>query len=164
MKIYDFNDYDRYNSLKISPALWFWVAYSMRHGLLLFGLSISSFPHAIDWMNEFTEETYWAYFLCSIPGVFLLIATINRVPKAGVVMRWIWHNGRNLLASSLALHLMVSLTLTATNPNWHLSASQIIFFLFDVIGFIYLFRSQRVKDVFADFPPIEPVNNMGKPE
>lgn len=152
MNIYGFNDYDRYNSLKMSPALWFWVVYSMRHGLLLLGLSISSFSHSIDWMSEFTDEAYWAYFLCGIPGVLLLVAMSSRAPKAGKAIRWIWHNGRNLLASSLALHLMVSLTLAAMSPRWQLSAPQTIFILFDAIGFIYLYRSQRVKDVFADFP------------
>jgi len=157
MNIYGLDDYDSYNSLKMSPALWFWVVFSMRHGLLLLGLSITSFSHSTDLMNEFTSETHWAYFLCGIPGVLLLIATINRLPKAGKVMRRIWYSGRNLLASSLALHLIVSLNFVLTKPNWQLSAPQAIFFLFDVIGFIYLYRSQRVKDVFADFPPAEPV-------
>lgn len=156
MNIYEFNDYNKYNSLKMSSALWLLIAYSMRHGLLLLGLSISNFSHSIEWMSKFTDETHWAFFVCGIPGFFLLIATSNRVPEAGKVMRWIWHKGRNLLALSLALHLTVSLTLTAMNPNSHLSASQIILFLFDVIGFIYLYRSQRVRDVFADFPSIEP--------
>ena len=164
MNIYGFDDYDRYHSLKMSSALWFWVVYSMRHGLLLLGLSMSSFSHSIEWMNDFTNETHWAYFLCGIPGVFLLIAIINRTPKAGRVMRWIWRNGRNLLASSLALHLIVSLILAVMNSRWQLSVSQIIFILFDAIGFIYLYQSQRAKDVFADFPPAGSGNNTGKPE
>lgn len=159
MNIYDFNDYDRHNSLKMSPALWFWVIFSMRHVLLLLGLSVTSLSHSTDLMNEFTSETHWAYFLCGIPGVLLLIATNNRLPKAGKVMRWIWHNGRNLLASSFALHMIVSLALAVMKPNWQLSVPQAILFLFDVIGFVYLYRSQRVNDVFADFPLAEPVDN-----
>jgi len=164
MNIYGFDDYDSHHSLKMSSALWFWVVYSMRHGLLLLGLSMSSFSHSTEWMNDFTNETHWAYFLCGIPGVFLLIAIINRTPKAGRAMRWVWRNGRNLLASSLALHLIVSLTLAVMNSRWQLSASQIIFILFDAIGFIYLYRSQRAKDVFADFPPAGASDTTGKPE
>lgn len=164
MNIYGFDDYDRYHSLKMSSALWFWVVYSMRHGLLLLGLSMSSFSHSIEWMDDFTNETHWAYFLCGIPGTLLLIAIINRTPKAVRVMRWIWRNGRNLLVASLALHLIVSMSLAVTNQKWQLPVSQTIFFLFDAIGFIYLYKSQRVKDVFADFPPAEPNGNTGKPE
>jgi hypothetical protein len=45
-------------------------------------------------------------------------------------------------------------------PNWQLSVPQSMLFLFDVIGFIYLYRSQRAIDVFADFPPAELVNKL----
>lgn len=157
MNIYSFNDYDKYNSLKAPFVLFLLIAYSMRHGLLWLGVSTVSFSDAIELMNDFTDETYCAYFLCGIQGVILLIALINRQPKAGKIIRWIWRNGKNLLASSLALHLIVSTTLAISNPMRHLSASQTMFFLFDVIGFIYLYRSQRMRDIFADFPSTEPI-------
>ncbi len=150
MNVYGFDDYNQHGSLRVSGWMWFWIIYSMRHAILWLGLSISHTPDMID---ELTEETHWAYLLCGIPGLMLMVDAGFRIPDAGVFPRWIWRNGGRLLIATLVLHILIVVGLGLSKPVWEISGSQILFFAIDALGLRFALKSQRVKDVFADFPP-----------
>ncbi len=149
MNIYGFDDYNQQGSLRVSGWMWFWFIYSLRHAILWLGLSIAHSPGMLD---EFTNETHWAYLLCGIPSLVLLSNIGFRIPNSGVIPRWIWKNGRWLLASSILLHVVIAIGFGLIKPEWHISVEQILFFTLDALGLRFIFKSQRVKDVFADFP------------
>lgn len=129
--------------------MWFWLIYSLRHAILWLGLSIA---HSHSMLDELTNETHWAYLLCGIPSLVLLADVGFRIPNSGGLARWIWRNGRWLLASSILLHVVIAIGLGLIKPEWHIPIEQILFFTLDALGLRFIFKSQRVKDVFADFP------------
>ncbi|MFA7241481.1 MAG: DUF2919 family protein [Sulfuricellaceae bacterium] len=149
MNIYDFEDYNQRGSLRVSGGMWFWLFYSLRHALVWLGLSIS---HTPDMIYDLTDETHWAYLLCGIPVAMLLADAGFRAPDAGELARWTWKNGRWLMASSILLHLVIAVGLDLMKPEWTVSIGKILFFALDALGLWFIFTSQRVKDVFADFP------------
>jgi len=153
MKVYDFHDYNDSGILKVPVSIWLLLIYSMRHALLLAGLSVTSFSHAIDLMGDFTDETHWLFFLCGLPGLLFFVIFINRTPKAGTAFRWAWQRGRGVLASALILHLVISISFVVKKPVWILSLSHLML-LVDFAWLVFLYRSERVKDVFADFPAL----------
>lgn len=149
MNVYGFDDYNQQGSLRVSGWMWFWIIYSMRHAILWLGLSIA---HSPDVMDELTDESHWAYLLCGIPGLMLLVDAGFRIPQAGAFPRWVWRNGRWLLVVSIILHVLIVAGMALGKPNWQLSTSQFIFFAIDFFGLRFALKSQRVRDVFADFP------------
>lgn len=149
MNIYGFDDYNQRGSLRVSGWMWFWIFYSLRHAILWLGLSIA---HSPDMIDELTDETHWAYLLCGIPGLMLLVDTGFRISDSGAFARWIWKNGRWLMASSFLLHVVIAAGIGLMKPEWHVSTAQMLFFTLDALGLRFIFKSSRVKDVFADFP------------
>lgn len=149
MNIYGFDDYNQRGSLRVSGWMWFWLFYSLRHAIMWLGLSIA---HTPDMIYDLTDETHWAYLLCGLPVAMLLAVSGFRVPDTGAFARWLWKNGRWLMVSSILLHLAIALGVGLMKPEWTVSTGQTMFFVLDALGLRFIFRSQRVKDVFADFP------------
>lgn len=146
---YSFSDFDDNGTLRVSVPMWLWIVYSLRHAILWLGLSISRSP---DLLGELTDDTHWIFLLCGIPALLLMIDTGFRVGEAGKVPRWIWRNGRWLLAASILFHILAVVGVGVTKPEWQITVSQVVFFALDGLGLWFALTSQRVKDVFADFP------------
>jgi len=149
VNVYSFSDYDSNGTLRVSPWMWFWIIFSMRHVILWLGLSIS---HTMDMMDDLTNETHWAFLLCGIPPLILLLDAGFRVPEAGRLPRRIWHSGRWLLLAAIILHVLIAIGVGMTKPEWQVSLTQMLFLGLDVLGLRFVFKSPRVRDVFADFP------------
>ena len=147
MGTYSFHDYNKYFSLKVPLLLWFLIFYSLRHALLLL-----VFAPTLQTVDALTDETQWAYYMCSIPAILLLAALSNRVPSAGKITRGIWQQGKHLLEVSLLLHLGINILLSLLKPVWHPSLTQTLLLLIDVSGLVYLHKSRHVHDLFVDFP------------
>jgi hypothetical protein len=151
---YGFSDFDDHGTLRVSLPMWLWILYSLRHAILWLGLSISRSP---DMLEELTDETHWAFMLCGVPALLLLLDAGFRVADAGRVPRWIWRNGRSLLVAAFLLHVVIAVAIGLTKPSWQFSISQVVVFVLDVLGLRFALNSSRVRDVFADFPEPNPV-------
>lgn len=102
------------------------------------------FAKGYDWMN----------FVVEAPAVLVMLALSARLPKAGKVVRAIWHRGRELLTVAAIGNLVVVV----------IQAFQIESFRFDsqwsalLMSFLHLWVIARiwvssiVKQVFSEFP------------
>jgi len=156
MNIYNFHDYSDSGNLKVSFPMWLLMLFSLRHILLLVGLSITSFSHAIELMGRFTNETHWVYFISDIPGLLVLVAAFNRNACSGYAFSWIWQRGRPLLATALTLHIAMYVYFAGLKPAWHPSITESILLL-DIVGLIFIYKSRRMSDVFLDHSPVNTV-------
>ena len=146
---YDLYSYDENLVLRVPPLLIAAIYWSIHHVfLLVLGASSNSgevFGLVLDYSGS-------ALFLISdVPGVLVLFARINRTSDAGAKVRWIWHHGLALLVLGL------SMSAAATSYYYHREIVNIenpgFFLLIADVGIVlYLLFSRRVKDVFADFP------------
>lgn len=149
MENYAFSDYDADGTLRVSVPMWLLIFYSLRHAIVWLGLSISRSP---DLLEDLTNETHWAFLLCGVPALMVLVAAGSRIASAGNFPRWIWRNGRWLLAASILLHVAIAVGVGLTKPNWHFSVSQAVSFALDALALRFALSSPRVRDAFADFP------------
>jgi cell division protein FtsW (lipid II flippase) len=93
--------------------------------------------------------------LAALPAIAVIIASVQRSPTAGSQTRWLWRNGRWFLLGSALANLAIAL-LPIKDGLYALSTLDVL--QFSVISYIlvYLFRSERVRDTFADFPAPPP--------
>lgn len=156
---YRFSDYNDDGVLKVPFLLWCALLYLSRH-LLFLGLGgFSSFmmTRMGGGMADFSHlHSHPLSLLASLPAVTVAIVGLRRSPGAGRAIRVIWQRGHVLLVIAALLDLGLFLL------NWYLHPVQMNQWLIagavmDSYILAYLWRSQRVRDTFADFP--EPVLN-----
>ncbi len=152
--VYDIDAYTDAGTLKIALTLWLVMAYLGRHLLFIAIGGLSTFAgrkfsaSAIDYSPLFSNETL---LLASLPAIFLIVVAFCRVPSAGAAARTIWRNGRSILVASVILDLLIAWMISPKQLQ-AIGALQVAFVILDVYVLIYLFRSTRVRDTFADFP------------
>jgi hypothetical protein len=96
----------------------------------------------------------------AIPVIALFYALLHRVPDAGPRIRWVWRNGKHLILTSALLNSV--LILITTTPLDTVAGKLLIGFLvLNVVIVIYVYRSEVVTDVFAEFP--DPPEQSDKP-
>jgi hypothetical protein len=146
---YRFEDYNQYNVLKIPLMLVLTSIYLLKQLVIFILPMISAIPVLVKFAHQhFTI----ALLLSSLPVIPVLIAMLMRAPKTkSTLIRWIWQNSRLFLLSSLALEIL-SIVLYVVFEIKKFNEVSLIFLYIDAILIIYLFKSQRVRDVFAEFP------------
>lgn len=148
------DDYNHQDVLRL-PA---WVGLAMVYLNKYLILFIIPFVPRMRVGNDlnFLQEVAFLRFdvgliLAGLPALAVLVATIRRVPTAGRLPQWIWHQGRPLLTISalgeLAL-LMVYVLLERREFDSMLAA----FAYVDLMIVFFLWRSRRVVDAFREFP------------
>jgi hypothetical protein len=161
-KIYTFSDYDKYMSLKPDFEMWLIMAYFLRPFVMKISTiqmgrgtksaSVSGLKDMV-YPNDFG---FFIAFLATIPVILLLVAYMKRKPGASELVRKIWRNGRNLLVVTATLNVIiifVPFLLDLTHSINMLGWAQLAIAIFIIF---YLYKTQRVKDVFADFPKDDP--------
>ena len=77
-----------------------------------------------------------------------------RRPDSKDVYRWIWRNGRYLIFSSVALYLgIVTLHNGPILSNY--AAIKWVMIGGNAVVAFYVWRSQFIRDLFEEFPPLE---------
>ncbi|MCV6638879.1 DUF2919 family protein [Candidatus Albibeggiatoa sp. nov. NOAA] len=156
---YSFEDFNKYNVLKVPFTLKLTTVYLLKHFFLAFIPMLALLPKMrmkdmADMLIEFAHTVTTTELLIScIPAMFVFGAMGRRLPfvEEGSWYRKIWKNGRILLLLSVGLELLffsVYLFLGIKPINEYTLG---LLYL-DVMIVLYLLRAQRVKDVFAEFP------------
>jgi hypothetical protein len=149
---YRFEDYNEYNVLKIPLTLILTTLYLLKQIVIFILPMVSSIP----FLTKFAHLHFdLALLLLSIPAILVLISMIRRVPKTRLrLIRWSWHWGRFLLLSTLFLEIgFIILYLVLGIKKFN--EVTLIFLYLDAVLIFYLMKSQRVRDVFAEFPTKE---------
>jgi len=156
---YSFEDFNKYNVLKVPFTLRLTVIYLLKHFFLAFIPLLAILPKMrmkdmADILLEFAHNVTTTELLIScIPAMLVFGAMGRRLPfiEDGSLYRKIWRNGRILLLASVGLELLffsVYLLLGIKPINEYTLGLVYL----DVMIALYLFRAQRVKDVFTEFP------------
>jgi hypothetical protein len=151
---YDFASYDDNLCLKPPVLLWLVVIYLARAAVIPFLGGVASSNGSAD-AASLTRGLFSPLdFAPAVIAVILPIAYLRRVPRASGFWRRLWSYGRWILASSAAADLAISLyrmMQTGMDESWR-PQWQFLGCAVDVYIILYLLRSERLRDVFADFP------------
>ena len=157
-KVYPFSAYDQYMSLKLDSTMWLIMAYFLRPfilGISTFQMGRGAKSDSVSGLKDLVYPNDFGFFLAfvaTIPVLILIFAYAKRKPGAADYVKSIWHNGRKLLVAAAALNViiifvpfLIHITHSINIYGWGQLAV--------AVGIIiYLYRSKRVTDTFADFP------------
>jgi tetratricopeptide (TPR) repeat protein len=150
---YPARHYDDQLSLKIPIFLWLALIYGVRHFFLIAATKLMPLETLqIPWIYL---QAHMQLISCDLPVLLVLLATGHRIPSAIRLMRWLWLNGKSILAMSYLLSLSGFIYLnfdTLSTPNaeeWFFTA---LIVMTDMAVLIWLMRSSLVSDIFAEFP------------
>lgn len=160
-KLYSFNDYDKYMSLKLDFELWLIIVYFLRPFIMQVSTiqmgrgaksdSVSGLKDLV-YPNDFG---FFLAFLATIPVLLLIMVYIKRKPGASGWVRRIWHKGKQLLLATAVLNMIIifiPFLMDLTHKINMLGWGQLAIAAYIVF---YLYTTQRVTDTFADFPKDE---------
>jgi len=150
---YQPDDYDEHLCLKLPLGFWLSVLFLLRP-FVVFLASVSNSADRFGMLNTIYPDHRGAmsHAAAAIPAFALLLIYTRRAPTAGELLRRLWRHGRALLATSALLNL----AFLGAAPIVLQQKMTPIIGLQWVLSFIvlyYLFRSQRIADCFAEFPP-----------
>ena len=160
-KLYSFNDYDKYMSLKLDFELWLIIVYFLRPFIMKISTiqmgrgaksdSVSGLKDLV-YPNDFG---FFIAFLATIPVLLLIMVYMKRKPGASGWVRKIWHKGKQLLLATAVFNMVIifiPFLMDLTHKINMLGWGQLAIAAYIVF---YLYTTQRVKDTFADFPKDE---------
>lgn len=149
---YDHLRYNRYYVLKPNLLLLAIIAYLLKDVFIGLIVAASMFKARGGDVGALVSISSPRMMFGAIPAVALFYALVNRTPDAGPRIRWIWRNGKHMiLASVIANSILILLSPTQLGS---LAGMVLVgFLLINVVIVIYVYRSEMVSDVLAEFPP-----------
>ncbi|MBE9561832.1 MAG: DUF2919 family protein [Proteobacteria bacterium] len=150
MTKYSFEDYNEYNVLKIPLSLILLNLYLLKYIVIFLLPMVSNIPS----VKEFSHEHFTIFLLLpAIPAFLVLISMIQRVPKSRYVqiINQIWNIGKWLLLLSVILEIIIIILYLLLDIK-QFGQTLLIFLYLDSMAIIFLLKSQRVQDVFTEFP------------
>jgi len=144
-------DFDFNLCLKVPFWLGLSIAFLSRHILTPIAVFAIARKTGNTEMNYLLSEIGVAHIFASMPALLVLTAWFKRNPSSPVWVRHVWLNGRMLLIISAMADLSLRLVMTV---NWWKPLA-VAFVLLDIYVVIYIVISQRVRDVFTDFPEMK---------
>jgi hypothetical protein len=154
-KSYSESSYDNYLCLKPPLLLWLAVLYLCRAVTLPAAMGIGTFAGVnADAIALFHGLWNMQTLLPSLIALCVLYALCRRVPNASVPVRWIWANGRILLAVSAGMDLALSLiSLIRHGEIDDQAMMSLLAAAADAYFLLYILLARRVRDAFSEFPP-----------
>jgi hypothetical protein len=151
-RIYPASAYDENLCIKISASLWLAILFLLKpYAVMLLSLANMAKHTELIYILYPNDATFALGAMAALPTALLFIAWTKRQPGSGMKIRWIWHHGRTFLIVSAVLNLAISVIPVfwiGRGPELSDVAQAIL----AVYVILYLFRSERVRDTFRDFP------------
>lgn len=155
-RTYSPSSYDDNFCLKPPGLLWLAVLYLSRAFLLLVIYVVSSLSRVSPDALATLRGTVNIYaFVPSLVAAPVLVALLRRAPSAARLVRWFWAHGRTMLILAAVLDCAASIGSSGfiDGDVANLNPVSLLTALFDIYFLVYILATQRVRDVFADFPP-----------
>lgn len=151
---------NRYGVLSIPGPLWIAMAFLGRHWvLLIITLASRRSPDAIQLASSSLSA---AVLLLEMPVLILAYAGFSRLPSTGAILRFIWRNGRTILAATAVINLGLLAWFLWVADVWRRPELLLASFGLLDLAIVYgIYKSAYIKQVFMEFP--EPVEPGGKP-
>jgi hypothetical protein len=157
-RVYSFKEYDQYLALKPGMGFWLIALFFLRPYLL----KLSTFQRgrgartaAVSRLYELVYPDDFGFFLAivaTIPSLLLFFALAKRKPGASELVRRIWRNGVMLLLIAAVLNIIVIFIPIFIGRVHGIHILDIVQLVVAALILVYIFRSLRLKDTFADFP------------
>jgi len=158
--MYTPDDYDRHSCLKPSVGLYVAILFSMKDVVLIIVEALSKLkakggPNRLEYFEQLVQPEM---IIVNLLALLLLVSFMKRKPTEQGVWKKISSNGRKILLIALSLHFVILGIEQAISINevyrWDKGISvQLIYMMFiDILFIAYVSTSQRIKDVFADWP------------
>jgi hypothetical protein len=158
--IYTPDDFDGFMSLKPSAGMVFTFFVGIRHFALILLPAITNLKSRgggpdLSFMEHLVSPGLLLGDLFVLP---LLLAWARRTPDSSEIWQKIWAKGRTLLLLAFIIQATVFTHLSVIPEIYSFSSSNRItlfpfYYLFLTLIFIYyIWASQRIKDVFAEWP------------
>jgi len=158
---YNLEDYNQDNVLKAPLWLKLGLVYQAKYFLILVLLpAISILPIVgqsvtvvMPYVQSFSQHhANLLLLLPTIPALFVAVALIRRTSKTqSQFIRRVWRQGRQLMIGSVLLELVLLGALILVGAK-QISELLLVIMYLNAMVLFYLFRSQRIKHVFAEFP------------
>lgn len=148
------SDFTDDGALRIGLLLWAAILFLCRHLLIMVLGAVSSLVGARRGLGTADFAILYSsplFLAASLPALVVLVAGIRRAPRANRLVRGVWRNGRSLLIISGVLDVAL-LCLQALLGLFAINEFYILAGVLDLYILLYLVRSRRVGDTFADFP------------
>lgn len=162
---YRFEDYNEDNVLKVPFMLSLSCFYLSKYLFFLILLPIigviprlsKGIDSILPQVQIFAHQPLHILFLfSSIPAFVVLITLVKRSRHTEAqIFRQIWSYGYVLLWLSVGIEMGLIITSLVTGID-RLNEWWIGFMYLDVMIALYLFKSQRIKDMFKEFPTYQP--------
>ena len=158
--MYTPDDYDENSCLKPSKGLYIAILFAMKDVVLIIVEALSKLkakggPNRLEYFEQLVQPEM---ILVNILAVLLFVALMKRKPTEQGFWKKISTNGRKILLVALGLHLMIlafeQYISIREAYRWDKGVSAPILYLMfvDALFISYVATSQRIKDVFADWP------------
>jgi len=155
---YPLSHYDGQFCLKPPMMMWLAILYLSRGVTLPLIIALGQFSGVDSRAADTVRELWSADELApSAIAALVLYALWRRVPSASRGVRWIWSNGRVVLAVAAIVDLGMLLIGMGrigepTDQSIGLAAAGIV----DAYFLAYVLAARRIRDTFAEFPtPLE---------
>jgi cytochrome bd-type quinol oxidase subunit 2 len=153
-RVYQFSAYDGNLALKVSPTLWLVVIFLLRpYVIMVLSFANRRDPMALIEMFYADRLPMVVASIAALPVILFLVAYIKRSKAENVSWaRRLWHRGRALLMVSAVLNVFVVFFPYLVDPHHQMTIVGVTQLLTTLFVVLFLARSQRVKDTFADYP------------
>ena len=101
----------------------------------------------VSWLSI---SSYWEFLAC-LPALFVLFLLFKRRADAATWVKKYWSHGRLILLAGASLQIAV-LLIVASRGTFEFGIPTLVSLFLHVYLLAYLWRAQRVKDVFSMFP------------
>jgi len=144
--------YNRFFSLRLNLAMKLILVFLCKDFFLMAVVGATAFKGkgSAD-VSQLMALVHPIFFLADFPAVAVAYAASARRPDTGAFSRLIWKNGRELILLSTAVYC----TLVVYGREWqvaNLSWADWGALAANAIIIVYVFQSEYVRDLFADFP------------
>ena len=164
--MYTPDDYDEYSCLKPTGGLYVTIIFAMKDVVLIIVEALSKLkakggPNRLDYFEQLVQPEM---VLVNIFALLVFISFMKRKPTEQRFWKKIFSNGRKILLVALGLHLLIlafeQYIAISEAYRWDKGVSAPILYLMfiDALFISYVATSQRIKDVFADWPA--PINRV----
>lgn len=158
MLSYTPDDYNQYDVLHVPFPLALTTLYLLKHWFIatlsIFNVT-STTRSAWGSLAFFLIDTEYSSTLLlysCLPALLVAFSMARRLPKTrSPFLRWVWQHGKAFLLSSLFLEMGLLIFYVAYGMKKP-DEALLMFLYVDAVMVIYLVKSQRVRDAFAEFP------------
>ena len=154
------DDYDEYSCLKPSKGLYIVILFAMKDVVLIIVEALSKLkakggPNRLEYFEQLVQPEM---VIVNILALFVFISFMKRKPTEQGGWKKISAHGQKILILALGLHLVILGIEQAISISdayrWDKGISTpLLYMMFvDILFIAYVVTSQRIKDVFRDWP------------